>query len=70
MCESEIQATKVLLWKACRAGGSSVLQLGGVKEGRGANRDILGFVDEKLSYTGSVTQEISKARSTKAENLS
>lgn len=48
---------------------SSVLQLGDVKEGRGVNRDLLEFVNEKLSYTGSVTQEISKARTTKAENL-
>lgn len=46
-----------------------MLQLEDVKEGRGVNRDILEFVDEKLSYTGSVTQEISRARSTKAENL-
>lgn len=57
VCESEIQARKALLWKGSRAGGSSVLQLGGVKEGRGANRDMLELVDEKLSYTGSVTQE-------------
>lgn len=46
-----------------------MLQMQDVKEGRAVNRDILEFVDEKLSYTGSVTQEISRARSTKAENL-
>lgn len=72
MCESEIQARKEQqqqLWKAGRAGESLVLQLEDMKEGRGANRDLLGFVDEKLSYTGSLTQEISKARSTKAEKL-
>lgn len=46
-----------------------MLQLGDVKEGRGANRDTLEFVDEKLSYTGSVTQDVSRARSTKAEDL-